>query len=305
LAAWRQAKGRTAEGKIARSTAIAATDCDALQDDQDQYPAIGAVVGLAWHSAQEHIMQITFDGQTGLVTGAGSGIGAAIARALAASGGRVIVADRDLAKAEAVVAEITAAGGKAHAAGGDVADPEVVKGLVALAVEKGGALTLLVNNAGIGGPQAPVGDYPLDGWRQVMSINLDAVFFGMRFAIPEMLKAGGGSIVNMASILGTVGFANSSAYSAAKHGLLGLTQTAALEYSAKGIRTNAVGPAFIDTPLLAALPPGAKEALVAAHPIGRLGTADEVAQLVLFLLSDKASFISGSYHLVDGGYTAQ
>lgn len=250
-------------------------------------------------------MDIRFDGQTGIVTGAGSGIGAATARELAASGACVIVADRDLGKADAVAAAITASGGKAFAAGGDVADPETVKGLVALAVAKGGRLDLLVNNAGIGGAQAPVGDYPLEAWRQVMSINLDAVFYGMRFAIPQMLQTGGGAIVNMASILGSVGFANSSAYSTAKHGLLGLTQTAALEYSAKAIRINAVGPAFIDTPLLAALPPEARAGLVALHPIGRLGTADEVAHLVTFLLSDKASFITGSYHLIDGGYCAQ
>lgn len=250
-------------------------------------------------------MQISFDGQTGIVTGAGSGIGEAIALGLAAAGARVIVADRDLAKATAVAAQITASGGQAHAAGGDVSDPTVVQALVALAVEKGGALTLLVNNAGIGGPQAPVGDYPLDAWKQVIDVNLNAVFYGMRFAIPEMLKSGGGAIVNMASILGSVGFSNSSAYVAAKHALLGLTRNAALEYTAKGIRTTAVGPAFIETPLLTALPPEAKAGLAALHPIGRLGTATEVANLVLFLLSDKASFISGSYHLVDGGYTAQ
>ena len=123
--------------------------------------------------------------------------------------------------------------------------------------------------------------------------------------IPQMLQAGGGSIANMASILGSVGFANSNAYTAAKHGLLGLTKAAALEYSAKGLRINAVGPAFIDTSLLDGLPPGTKEALVAIHPIGRRGLAEEVANLTLFLLSDKASFILGSYHLVDGGYTAQ
>lgn len=250
-------------------------------------------------------MQITFHGQTALVTGAGSGIGAAIARELGASGARVIVADLDNARAEAVAAEIVAAGGAAHAAGGDVSDPAAVKALVDLAVEKGSALTLLVNNAGIGGPLAPVGDYPLDGWRKVMGVNLDGVFYGMRHAIPEMLKAGGGAIVNIASILGSVGFANASAYTAAKHAILGLTRTAALEYAARGIRVNCVGPAFIDTPLLANLPPGAKEALVAAHPVGRLGTAEEVAALTVFLLSDRARFINGSYHLVDGGYTAQ
>lgn len=250
-------------------------------------------------------MQISFSGQTALVTGAGSGIGAAIAVSLAEAGARVIVADLNLAHAEAVAAQITAVGWLAHAAGGDVSDPEVVKSLVAFAVEKGGALTLLVNNAGIGGPQALLGDYPLDGWKQVIDINLNAVFYGMRYGIPEMLKAGGGAIVNMASVLGSVGFASSSAYAAAKHAVVGMTQTAALEYSAKGIRTNAVGPGFIDTPLLTALPAAAKAGLAALHPIGRLGTSQEVANLVLFLLSDKARFISGSYHLVDGGYTAQ
>ncbi len=250
-------------------------------------------------------MHITFTGKTALVTGAGSGIGEAIAKGLAASGARVVVQDLQAQAAERVTAEITAAGGLAHAAAGDVSDPAVVEGLVAQAVAAGGGLNLLVNNAGIGGPLAPLGEYPLDGWRKVMAVNLDGVFYGMRYAIPEMLKAGGGAIVNIASILGSVGFANAGAYVAAKHALLGLTKTAALEYSAKGIRINAIGPAFIDTPLLANLPEGAKEALVAAHPIGRLGRAEEVADLTQYLLSDKASFITGSYHLLDGGYCAQ
>ena len=250
-------------------------------------------------------MHITFTGKTALVTGAGSGIGEAIAKGLAASGARVVVQDLQAQAAERVTAEITAAGGLAHAAAGDVSDPAVVEGLVAQAIAAGGGLHLLVNNAGIGGPLAPLGEYPLDGWRKVMAVNLDGVFYGMRYAIPEMLKAGGGAIVNIASILGSVGFANAGAYVAAKHALLGLTKTAALEYSAKGIRINAIGPAFIDTPLLANLPEGAKEALVAAHPIGRLGRAEEVADLTQYLLSDKASFITGSYHLLDGGYCAQ
>lgn len=250
-------------------------------------------------------MDISFTGKTALVTGAGSGIGEAIALGLAESGARVVVQDLKQDAAERVAQAITQAGGKAKAASGDVADAATVERLVAEAAAWGGGLQLLVNNAGIGGPQAPTGEYPLDGWQRVIDVNLNAVFYGMRYAIPEMLKAGGGAIVNMASILGSVGFANSPAYVAAKHALLGLTKSAALEYSAKGIRVNAIGPAFIDTPLLSALPPGAKEALVGAHPIGRLGRADEVADLTQYLLSDRASFITGSYHLVDGGYCAQ
>ncbi|MDZ4067467.1 MAG: SDR family NAD(P)-dependent oxidoreductase, partial [Tabrizicola sp.] len=233
------------------------------------------------------------------------GIGEAVAKGLAASGARVLVQDLNLAAATRVANEIAATGGLAKAAGGDVSDPAVVEGLVAQAVEWGSGLHLLVNNAGIAGPSAPVGEYPVDGWNHVMNVNLNAVFYGMRYAIPAMLQAGGGAIVNMASILGSVGFANAAAYTSAKHALLGLTRAAALEYSAKGIRVNAIGPAFIETPLLSALPPGAKEALITAHPIGRLGRPEEVADLTQYLLSDKASFITGSYHLVDGGYCAQ
>lgn len=250
-------------------------------------------------------MNITFTGKTALVTGAGSGIGEAIALALGHAGARVVVADLEFGKAAAVADRIVASGGQAAPGGGDVSNPEAVQQLVAEAVAAGGRLDLLVNNAGIGGPQLPLGEYTLDGWRQVMGVNLDAVFYGLRFAIPEMLKTGGGAIVNMASILGSQGFANAGAYVAAKHALLGLTKTAALEYAAQGIRVNAVGPGFIDTPLLDGLPPGTKQALVAAHPVGRLGQPEEVAALTLFLLSDHARFINGSYHLIDGGYCAQ
>lgn len=250
-------------------------------------------------------MDLMFKDKVALVTGAGSGIGAAIAAELAAEGAAVVVQDLDLAKAKAVTEAILAKGGKATAAAGDVSDPDQMADLVRNTAGWGGALHLLVNNAGIGGPLAPVGEYPLDGWKKVIDVNLNGVFYGMRFAIPEMLKAGAGSIVNMSSILGSVGFAGASAYVAAKHALQGLTRAAAIEYAPKGIRVNAVGPAFIETPLLSALPPGAKEGLVAIHPVGRLGTPEEVAALTLFLLSDRASFVTGSYHLVDGGYTAQ
>ena len=250
-------------------------------------------------------MQITFHGKTALVTGAGSGIGAAIALELAKAGARVAVQDIALDKAQAVAATITAAGGAALALAGDVSVAAEVEGLVAKTVAWGGGLHLLVNNAGIGGPSAPTGDYPLDGWDKVIGVNLNGVFYGLRFGIPAMLAAGGGAIVNIASILGTVGFANSPAYVAAKHAVVGLTKNAGMEYATQGIRVNAIGPAFIDTPLLAGFDEAARNWLISLHPAGRLGTSEEVAALTLFLLSDQASFITVSYHLVDGGYTAK
>lgn len=250
-------------------------------------------------------VQFDFTGKTAIVTGAGSGIGAAVAWELARSGAHVVVSDIDFAAAERVASEMRAEGLKAVPFAADVADPSAAEQLVAFARQEGGALHLAVNNAGIGGPSFPTGEYPLDGWRNVIDINLNGVFYAMRFQIPAMLAAGGGAIVNMSSILGSVGFGNASAYVAAKHAVLGLTKTAAAEYATKGIRINAVGPAFINTPLLSKnLDQAAIDGLAALHPIGRLGTSEEVSALTCFLLSDRASFITGSYHLVDGAYTA-
>jgi NAD(P)-dependent dehydrogenase (short-subunit alcohol dehydrogenase family) len=251
-------------------------------------------------------MRFDFNGKTAIVTGAASGIGAAIARDLTRYGATVVLADMDEAGMSSVIAEIETSGGKALSHTTDTSDAANVADLVAYAVTQTGGLHLLVNNAGISGPAAQVGEYPLDGWQKVIDVNLNGVFYGLRYAIPEMVKGGGGAIVNMASILGSVGFATASAYVAAKHGVVGLTKVAAMEYAKAGVRVNSVGPGFIGTPLLEKnLDEAALEDIAGMHPIGRLGTAEEVSALVCFLLSDQASFITGSYHLVDGGFTAQ
>ena len=247
-----------------------------------------------------------FDGNVTIVTGAGSGIGRATAELFAERGARVIVSDIDEDGGAETVRRIEEAGGEATFIRADVSSPEECRALVDGAVERFGRLDIACNNAGIGGAQAPTGEYEIDDWKQIIDINLSGQFYCMRYEIPAMLENGGGAIVNVASILGQVGFAGAPGYVAAKHGLVGLTKNAALEYSSSGVRVNAVGPAFISTPMISDLEEDqeTEEMLVSRHPIGRLGKPAEVAELIVFLASERASFVTGSYHAVDGGYLA-
>lgn len=241
-----------------------------------------------------------------LVTGAGSGIGRAIAYSYAAEGAAVVVSDVAEDAGAATVAHIIEHGGRALFVRADSSKPADQQALVDATLREFGALHVATNNAGVGGASQPVGEHSIEAWDRIVAINLSGVFYGMRYQIPALLEAGGGCIVNIASILGQVGLRNTSAYVAAKHGVVGLTQTAALEYAARKIRINAVGPGFIRTPLIEGkLTPATKASLEALHPIGRMGEAQEVAELVLWLSTERASFVTGSYYPVDGGYLAQ
>ncbi|MFM7840188.1 MAG: SDR family NAD(P)-dependent oxidoreductase [Chitinophagaceae bacterium] len=244
--------------------------------------------------------------QVALVTGAGSGIGRAVAHLYAQEGARVIVADINEKGGEETVQQIKAKGGEASFVRADTSSAKDNENLVAQSLKRYGGLHIACNNAGIGGPSSPTGEYPLEGWDKVIAVNLTGVFLGMRYQIPALLQSGGGSIVNISSILGNVGFRNAPAYTAAKHGIVGLTKTAALEYADKNIRINSVGPAFIRTPLLTnTLTDEQLKPIEGMHPIGRLGKSEEVAELVLWLSSSRSSFVTGSYYPIDGGYLSQ
>ena len=247
------------------------------------------------------------DGKVAIVTGGSSGIGLAAAQGFAANGAKVVIAD--VADGSEAVEGIKQEGGDAMFVKTDVSKTADVRAMVDAAVNTYGRLDFGVNNAGIGGPSATTGDYTEGDWNRVIGINLTGVWSCMKYQLEQMVKQGSGVIVNMASILGWVGFSHAPAYVAAKHGVIGLTKAAAIEYATQGIRINAVCPAFIYTPLLenAGMSEGSDQynMLVGLHPMGRLGKPEEVSDLVLWLCSDGASFVTGSAYLVDGGYVAR
>ena len=244
------------------------------------------------------------ENKVAFVTGAGSGIGKAIAVLYAKEGAKVVVSDINEAYGNEVAELIKKEGGEAIFVKANTAIPAEVEQLVAKTVAQYGRLDIACNNAGIGGAQALGADLSVEDWKNIIDINLNGVFYGCKYAILQMLKNGGGAIVNMGSIHSITAVKGSVGYAATKHAVLGLTRNFGVEYASQNIRVNAIGPGYIDTPLLDALPAEHKAGLVAIHPIGRLGTAEEVAKLALFLSSDDATFINGSYYNIDGGYTA-
>ncbi|MCC9138027.1 glucose 1-dehydrogenase [Pontibacter silvestris] len=249
-------------------------------------------------------MERTLENKVAIVTGASSGIGASVAKLYAAHGAKVVVSDINEQGGEKIVQQIKEKGGEAVFVKANIGQASDNEALVKAALDIYGRLDIACNNAGISSPAASIADTTLEDWDKVISVNLSSVFYGMKYQLPAMLQNGKGAIINMCSILGQVGFATASPYVASKHGVLGLTKNAALEYSAQGIRINAVAPAFIQTPLIPH-DTETQQVLLSKHPIGRLGEPEEVAEMVLWLSSDKASFITGGYYPVDGAYLAQ
>ncbi|MFZ4861780.1 SDR family NAD(P)-dependent oxidoreductase [Sphingobacterium sp. Mn56C] len=244
------------------------------------------------------------DNKVAFVTGAGSGIGKAIAIQYAVEGAKVVVSDINEAQGNAVVNEIDALGGDAIFVKANASVAEDIEHLVGKTVDTYGRLDIACNNAGVTGTMAKTADLRIEDWHKALDINLHGVFYGVKYAINQMLKNDGGVIVNMGSIHSITAVPNSIAYAASKHAVLGITRNVAVEYGTSNIRCHAVGPGYIDTPLLANLSAEAKQGLIAKHPIGRLGTAEEVANLVVYLSSEKSSFMTGGYYAIDGGYTA-
>jgi NAD(P)-dependent dehydrogenase (short-subunit alcohol dehydrogenase family) len=248
-----------------------------------------------------------FDGKVAIVTGAASGIGRATTQLFAREKAKVVVSDVDVEGGKETVNLIKQEGGEAFFVKADVSKPEDCQTMVTETVKNYGRLDFACNNAGIPGEENLIADYTIEGWQKLIAVNLSGVFYCIKYEIPKILESGGGAIVNIASILGRVGFTGAPAYVTAKHGVVGLTKNAAIEYGKEGIRINAVGPGFIHTPMISELAEDEEtyQQLKSLHPIGRLGKPEEVAELVVWLCSEKASFVTGAYYPVDGGYLAR
>lgn len=240
-------------------------------------------------------------GKVAVVTGGASGIGAGCVRKLVSMGASVVIADRQLELAQALADEL---GDAAIAAAVDVTDEASCLAMVTLAVERFGRLDIAVNNAGVpNADRSRAGFLSYESWRHVTGVNLDGVFLSMKAEIPAMIAGGGGAIVNIASVMGAVAVECGSAYVASKHGVVGLTRAAALDHAADGIRVNAVGPGYVETPMIANRTDAQRAEIISRHPIGRIATIEDVAAVVAFLASPDSSFVTGSYYMADGGYT--
>jgi NAD(P)-dependent dehydrogenase (short-subunit alcohol dehydrogenase family) len=249
-----------------------------------------------------------FSGKVALVTGGASGLGRASAIALAREGAKVVVSDVAVSEGEATVQMITLAGGQAIFTKADVTKSSEVEAMVQATVKAFGRLDFALNNAGIDGVRARTANYPEDVWHQVINLNLTGVFLCLKFELPVMVEQGSGVIINMSSVAGVTGFPGHAAYTASKHGVIGLTKTAALDYAKAGIRVNAICPAYTRTPMLSRMleqKPDLETKLISRVPLRRLGTAEEIAQAVIYLFSDAAAFITGHSLVMDGGIVAE
>jgi NAD(P)-dependent dehydrogenase (short-subunit alcohol dehydrogenase family) len=256
-------------------------------------------------STMENEMDCEFSGKVALVTGGASGIGAETCVALAKRGAAVAVVDFNIDSALETVQRIDAENGRAIAIQADVSSSEAMERAVEKTVDELGALHLAVNNAGIAVPRTALHEVPVETWSKNIAVNLTGVFLSLKYEIPAIIASGGGAVVNLASILGGVGLPGRSPYVAAKHGVVGITKAAALDYATQGVRVNAVAPGYVDTPLLADRNEDEKAEIAALHPVGRLASSSEITETILFLLSTKASFTTGQTYFVDGGFTAR